>query len=150
MKKPGSDQVFDFINITILLILIVIMAYPIYFVLIASVSDPTYVNSGQFLLWPKGFSLLGYRKVFEDNRIWIGYFNTLICDRWLYPGSHDYHDGRFCLIQKGTSLPGIFHGVFRFYHVFRRRPDPLLYGNEDASPDQYQNADGSDQCSFGL
>ena len=78
MKKPGSDQVFDFINITILLILIVIMAYPIYFVLIASVSDPTYVNSGQFLLWPKGFSLLGYRKVFEDNRIWIGYFNTLI------------------------------------------------------------------------
>ena len=119
MKKPGSDQVFDFINITILLILIVIMAYPIYFVLIASVSDRLFQYAD-------------------------------LCDRWLYPGSHDYHDGRFCLIQKGTSLPGIFHGVFRFYHVFRRRPDPLLYGNEDASPDQYQNADGSDQCSFGL
>ena len=53
MKKPGSDQVFDFINITILLILIVIMAYPIYFVLIASVSDPTYVNSGSFFCGPK-------------------------------------------------------------------------------------------------
>ena len=70
MKKPGSDQVFDFINITILLILIVIMAYPIYFVLIASVSDPTYVNSGQFLLWPKGFSLLGYAEIPAQVKDW--------------------------------------------------------------------------------
>ena len=30
------------------------------------------------LLWPKGFTLLGYQKVFEDSRIWTGYGNTLI------------------------------------------------------------------------
>ena len=78
VKRRGSDKIFDIVNITILSILLVIMSYPIYFVLVASVSDPTYVNSGAFLLWPKGFSMLGYRKVFEDTRIWIGYLNTLI------------------------------------------------------------------------
>ena len=45
MKRRGSDKIFDIVNITILSVLLVIMAYPIYFVLIASVSDPTYVNS---------------------------------------------------------------------------------------------------------
>ena len=62
----------------ILLFLIVIMAYPIYFVLVASFSDPTYVNNGEMLLYPKGFTLLGYEKVFEESRVWIGYGNTLL------------------------------------------------------------------------
>lgn len=73
-----QDTCFDFIAAVLLLILIVLMFYPIWFVLVASFSDPTYVNSGRLLLWPKGFTLLGYQKVFEDSRIWIGYGNTLI------------------------------------------------------------------------
>ena len=119
MKKPGSDQVFDFINITILLILIVIMAYPIYFVLIASVSDPTYVNSGQFLLWPKGFSLLGYRKVFEDNRIWIGYFNTLIyVIGGCILGVMITMMAGFALSRKELPFRGFFMGYFVFTMYF--------------------------------
>ena len=119
MKKPGSDQFFDFINITILLILIVIMAYPIYFVLIASVSDPTYVNSGQFLLWPKGFSLLGYRKVFEDNRIWIGYFNTLIyVIGGCILGVMITMMAGFALSRKELPFRGFFMGYFVFTMYF--------------------------------
>ena len=30
------------------------------------------------LLYPKGFTLLGYEKVFEESRVWIGYGNTLL------------------------------------------------------------------------
>lgn len=73
-----QDTVFDIIVAAILSIIILIMAYPIYFVLMASFSDPSYVNNGSMLLWPKGFTLLGYQKVFEDSRIWTGYGNTLI------------------------------------------------------------------------
>ena len=73
-----QDTVFDIVVAAALLLIIVIMAYPIYFVFVASFSDPAYVNNGSMLLWPKGFTLLGYQKVFEDARIWIGYGNTLI------------------------------------------------------------------------
>ena len=73
-----QDTVFDIIVAAILSIIILIMAYPIYFVLMASFSDPSYVNNGSMLLWPRGFTLLGYQKVFEDSRIWTGYGNTLI------------------------------------------------------------------------
>ena len=77
-RKVTQDIVFNVIVVLILLFLIVIMAYPIYFVLVASFSDPTYVNNGEMLLYPKGFTLLGYEKVFEESRVWIGYGNTLL------------------------------------------------------------------------
>ena len=77
-RKVTQDIVFNAIVVLILLFLIVIMAYPIYFVLVASFSDPTYVNNGEMLLYPKGFTLLGYEKVFEESRVWIGYGNTLL------------------------------------------------------------------------
>ena len=77
-RKVTQDIVFNAIVVLILLFLIVIMAYPIYFVLVASFSDPTYVNNGEMLLYPKGFTLLGYEKVFEESRVWIGYGKTLL------------------------------------------------------------------------
>ena len=77
-RKVTQDIVFNAIVVLILLFLLVIMAYPIYFVLVASFSDPTYVNNGEMLLYPKGFTLLGYEKVFEESRVWIGYGNTLL------------------------------------------------------------------------
>lgn len=77
-NRMTQDVVFNAVIILLLLFLIVIMAYPIYFVLVASFSDPTYVNNGDFLLYPKGFTLLGYEKVFEESRVWIGYANTIL------------------------------------------------------------------------
>lgn len=71
------DRVFELIVSLILACVVITMFYPIWFVLVASFSDPTYVNNGTLLLWPKGFTLLGYQSVFEDQRIWIGYRNTL-------------------------------------------------------------------------
>lgn len=44
----------------------------------ASVSDSRYVNSGAMLFLPKGFTFMGYELAFRDNRILIGYGNTLI------------------------------------------------------------------------
>jgi len=46
-------------------------------VLMASFSDPQYVNSGALLLYPRGFTTMGYRMVFSDDRIWTGYLNTI-------------------------------------------------------------------------
>jgi putative aldouronate transport system permease protein len=72
------DQIFDFTVNFIVVIATILVLYPLYFVVIASVSDPAAVNSGQTLLLPHMPSLSGYKLIFEDARIWIGYKNTLI------------------------------------------------------------------------
>ena len=58
--------------------MVAITFYPVYFVVIASFSDPIYVNNGTFLIVPKGFTLRGYIEVFKDQRIWTGYGNTIL------------------------------------------------------------------------
>ncbi|MFI7635387.1 carbohydrate ABC transporter permease [Nonomuraea sp. NPDC049400] len=52
--------------------------YPVYFVMIASVSDPSLISTGEVWLWPKGISFFGYEQIFNDDRIWTGYRNTLL------------------------------------------------------------------------
>lgn len=77
-KKSWDDLVYDIIMNSFLILFVILVFYPVYFVLMASVSDPVYVNSGKLLLYPKGFTLLGYERVFADKRIWTGYANTLL------------------------------------------------------------------------
>ena len=72
-----QDKVFMVVLHVVLAFILVVVVYPLLFVLFASVSDPQYVNSGALLLYPKGFNLLGYQQVFRDQRILIGYGNTI-------------------------------------------------------------------------
>lgn len=79
----SSDRLFDFIVNVILIIILIITIYPLYFIVIASLSDPDAVNTGSMLLYPIGtkgklLNFEGYGRVFRDNRIWRGYYNTII------------------------------------------------------------------------
>lgn len=80
MKKLTSkdDAVFNLIINFLLVVIVLIVLYPLYFVIIASVSTPEAVNGGEVLFKPEGFSFDGYKKIFGDMRIWNGYKNTLI------------------------------------------------------------------------
>ncbi|WP_420491318.1 carbohydrate ABC transporter permease [Neobacillus drentensis] len=71
-------MIFDSIILVLSACVFLIIAYPLYFVVIASVSDSTLVSTGQVTLIPKGFSLFGYKEIFHDSRIWVGYKNTII------------------------------------------------------------------------
>jgi putative aldouronate transport system permease protein len=76
-RTPG-DIAFT-IGVAVLCSLILFLTlYPIYFVMIASVSDPTMVSTGQVWLLPQGISWFGYEQILDDSRIWVGYRNTLI------------------------------------------------------------------------
>ncbi len=55
-----------------------LVLFPLYFVLIASFSDPNLIYSGEVWLYPKGFTLDGYERIFNDSSIWIGYANSLL------------------------------------------------------------------------
>ncbi|OPJ54663.1 carbohydrate ABC transporter permease [Clostridium oryzae] len=76
--KTKSDVVFDTVVYLLCIVIFVVIAYPVYFVVIASISDSTLVATGQVTLFPRGFSTFGYSEIFKDSRIWLGYRNTIL------------------------------------------------------------------------
>lgn len=76
-KREGNG-LFHFINYFILTLVFLIVAYPLYFVLIASISDPSMVGTGQVILFPKKITFEGYKGVFANNQILNGYKNSII------------------------------------------------------------------------
>ncbi len=77
INNCAQDKVFMTVLYVVLALVLIVVIYPLLFVVFASMSDPQYVNSGALLLYPKGFNLLGYQQVFRDQRILIGYGNTI-------------------------------------------------------------------------
>lgn len=73
-----EDKLVSGISNVILAIVAFLALYPLFFVVIASVSDPYAVMNGEVWFWPKGFTMMGYSKVMADERIWTGYANTIL------------------------------------------------------------------------
>ena len=78
IKEPAFDRAFYTITFILLLALLVVIIYPLWFVLMASFSDAKFVNNGTILLYPRGFTTLGYERTLQDSKIWMGYLNTII------------------------------------------------------------------------
>lgn len=77
LKLTMGDRVFCTVNYILLGLLTLAIAYPLYFVIIASVSNPSAVALGKVWLWPKDISFEGYTHILKDQDIWSGYRNTL-------------------------------------------------------------------------
>ena len=77
ISRSYSDKIFDIVNLLVMLVLLVIFVWPLWFVVIASFSNPNEVWMGNVVLWPKGFTLVSYETLLEYKRIWVGYGNTL-------------------------------------------------------------------------
>lgn len=78
IKSSKNDKAFTAIIVIMCLLVFITVAYPLYFVLIASVSNPLLASQGEVVLYPKGINLFGFEKVMEDSRIWIGFRNSII------------------------------------------------------------------------
>lgn len=78
VEKSYSDKIFDVVNLIVMCVLLLIFIWPMWFVLIASFSDPNQLWLGNVILWPKGFTLEAYEKLLEYTDIWIGYKNTIL------------------------------------------------------------------------
>ena len=84
MKKTGkisrsrADKAFDILDYVLLTIAFLLVAYPLYFVIIASVSDPIAVYEGRVILYPIRPTLEGYARIFSYESLFVGYRNTLI------------------------------------------------------------------------
>ncbi|SHG47027.1 carbohydrate ABC transporter permease [Ornithinibacillus halophilus] len=77
IKQAKSDKIFDICNKILVWFFIVVISYPLVYIISASISDPQYVNSGEMWLFPKGLTFEGFERVFQSSEIWLGYRNTI-------------------------------------------------------------------------
>ena len=76
--RTRQDRAFDAINAGLLCAALIVTLYPIYFVLIASISDPVLVTGGHVILVPRGLNVEAYKYIFRDPRIMEGYRNSIV------------------------------------------------------------------------
>lgn len=77
-RKIGQDKIFNLVLYFICGIIILLVLYPMYFIVIASFSDPTAVANGEIFFLPKGLNLKAYKKLAEYDQLWVGYKNTIL------------------------------------------------------------------------
>lgn len=77
IKNTGGDKLFMVFVYIFLIISLVIVAYPLLYIVSASISDPNAVNSGEMLLIPQGITFDGYKTILENTALWRGYGNTI-------------------------------------------------------------------------
>jgi len=72
-NKSLPSTIFDIFNMLFMLALSFVFVAPVLHVLFASFSDPVELTSKTgIILWPSGFTLVGYRIIFSNNAILLG------------------------------------------------------------------------------
>lgn len=78
IKGSKTDYLYYIICWFVLILLAIIVIYPLYYIVIASVSDPDAVMTGDVWLYPVKFTFNGFVQLFQRDDIWRSYFNTLV------------------------------------------------------------------------
>lgn len=78
IRKTRGDRVFDVINIIFWILMLAIVLYPLYLVVICSVSSAEAINAGQVIFRPVDSSLIGYKAVFGHSELLNSYLNAII------------------------------------------------------------------------
>jgi len=108
-----SDIIFDKIVFVVLTLIFIAVAYPLYFIIISSFSDPVKVASGQVLFWPQGLTLEGYEKVFGTKTVMRGFMNSV------------YYTVVGVIINLAVTLPTAY--ALSRDDFFGRRPVTIFY-----------------------
>lgn len=78
IRLSAGDKIFTMANYIFLFLCFVVVAYPLIYIVSASISDSKAVITGKVWLWPVGFELKAYREVFQNKQILTGYFNSFL------------------------------------------------------------------------
>ena len=77
-NKNWPDRIFGAVVIILSILIFLIIAYPLWFIIIASIGNSNLVNLGRVTFLPKDIRFYGYQQILNDARIWKGYVNTLL------------------------------------------------------------------------
>lgn len=101
-RRSTGEKIFTVFNYAFMAFMVIVTLYPCLYVLFASVSDPVKLYGGsKLLLWPRGFTTVGYEYVLDYDLIWTGYKNT------------------FFYVVSGTTL-SVFLTIMAAYCLSRR------------------------------
>lgn len=73
-----NDLIFNIILYGISAFILLIVVYPLYFIIIASFSNPTEVANGHVWFVPSQFTVDGYKEILRHGELWMGYRNTIV------------------------------------------------------------------------
>ena len=77
IKETKVDKIFKVFIFLFLTAALMIVLYPLIYIVSASISNPAAVNSGKMWLWPVDMTFDGYKMIFQNDDIWRGYLNTI-------------------------------------------------------------------------
>ncbi|WZL80554.1 carbohydrate ABC transporter permease [Vallitaleaceae bacterium 9-2] len=76
--RSKEDKIYDGIIFFILTVIFLVVAYPLYFIIISSISNPEAVSTGKVVFYPVGITFKGYAEVFKNEQVVRGFINSLI------------------------------------------------------------------------
>lgn len=129
------DTAFHLMNYFILIVILLVCAYPLLVIISSSVSDADYVNRGLVTFLPKGFQVKAFELVLRDSRILSGYLNTIFYATvgTLLRVTVTVMAGLRPLPQ-GYVWAQMDYLVLPCTHVHLRRPDSHLHSGNKPSP----------------
>lgn len=77
IRKSAGERTADVFILIAMWGVIAVTLYPFIYVLSMSISDPYRAIDNSVWLWPKGFSLGAYERIFENPQLWVSYYNTI-------------------------------------------------------------------------
>ncbi|MCL2079027.1 MAG: carbohydrate ABC transporter permease [Oscillospiraceae bacterium] len=78
VARTTSDKVFDFANLFVWIVILLLIVFPLWYIVVASFSSAEAIFSGRAILWPVDFSLIGYEAVFQHVLLLRSYFNSIV------------------------------------------------------------------------
>ena len=72
-----SDRIFHIAVVALSILCLIVILYPLWFVIIASISNSDMVNQGKVVFLPVDIRFYGFEQILQDSRIWVGYRNTI-------------------------------------------------------------------------
>ena len=110
-----------------------VVLYPIYYVLIASLSQPYYVENGDVMFAVKHFTLASYREAVKKSGIWLAYGNTIF---YTVAGV-----AVNMLLRRPWPMPSVkrswfsasFYFIYHIHHVVQRGIIPMYLTFKDFS-----------------
>ena len=117
-QTPG-EKAFSAVNTVLMILIMIVMLYPFWYVLVCSLSSLSHVQNTTFILLPDGIHLESYRQVFRDSLVPNAYRNTLIVTVGGTALSMVLTIiGAFCLSRKGLPGRGLLTVVVVFTMLF--------------------------------
>lgn len=78
IKKTKEDKILDYCIIVFCVLIGIFAFYPLWIVLISSISDPSYISAGKVWILPKGINFEAYKTLLGEKALWIGYKNSVL------------------------------------------------------------------------